>query len=91
MKVISAFVAVLAVCQLQSSAAAGLRSNSMFLPNVGKLIDQVKDKLQKEGSLKDQIVQQYMNELQEKYEQLKESGEQISDTTKVRVLKPPSK
>ena len=75
MKVVSALIAVLAACQFQSSADTGLRSNAMFLPNVGKLFHQVKEKLQKEGSLKDEIVQQYMDALQDKYDDLKISGE----------------
>ena len=86
MKLASALIAVLAVCQLQYSTAARLRNNAEFLPNVGNLIDKVKDRLQKEGSLRDEIVKQYLDNLEEQYENLKNSGEDIEASAKVSSL-----
>ena len=60
MKVVSALVAFLALCQFQSTAAAGLRSEegsrAMFLPNIQDAIDKAKEESE---SLKDAVIKTY--------------------------------
>ena len=81
MKVVSALIAFLALCQFQSAAAAGLRSRAMFLPNIKDALEEAKEKSE---SLKDAVIKSY-EKVEDTTGKVIDTGKDVLEDTKVSV------
>eukprot|EP01024_Parvocaulis_polyphysoides_P063678 TRINITY_DN73716_c0_g1_i1.p2 TRINITY_DN73716_c0_g1~~TRINITY_DN73716_c0_g1_i1.p2 ORF type:complete len:105 (-),score=20.97 TRINITY_DN73716_c0_g1_i1:142-456(-) len=78
MKVVSALVAFLALCQFQSAAAAGLRSRAMFLPNIKDALNEAKEQSE---ALKDAVLKSY-EKVEDTTGKVIDTGKDVLEDTK---------